>query len=39
MSFIAGAVDVDTVRARLSSVRRVFHSEADFQHAFAWVLH
>ena len=39
MSFIAGAVDVDTVLARLSSVRRVFHSEADFQHAFAWVLH
>lgn len=39
MSLIAGAVDVDTVMARLSSARRVFHSEADFQHSFAWVLH
>ncbi len=39
MSLIAGAVDVDTVMARLSSIRRVFYSEAGFQHAFAWVLH
>ncbi len=35
---IAGAVDVSTVMEKLSSVRPVFHSEADFQHAFAWVL-
>jgi hypothetical protein len=35
---IAGAVDVSTVMEKLSAVRPVFHSEADFQHAFAWVL-
>ena len=39
MTLIAGAADVDTVMAKLSSARRLFHSEADFQHAFAWVLH
>ncbi|AGZ44183.1 hypothetical protein [Actinoplanes friuliensis] len=39
MPLLAGAVDVDAVMASLSSARRVFHSEADFQHAFAWVLH
>ena len=35
---IAGAVDVSTVMEKLSSTRPVFHSEADFQHAFAWAL-
>jgi len=39
MSLIAGVVDVGTVMGKLSSARPIFHSEADFQHAFAWVLH
>jgi hypothetical protein len=39
MSLIAGSVDVHEVIDRLRAQRPVFHSEADFQHAFAWVLH
>lgn len=39
MSLIAGVVDVSAVMAALSAARPVFHSEADFQHAFAWMLH
>jgi hypothetical protein len=38
-SLLAGAVDVSTVMGELSAARPVFHSEADFQHAFVWVLH
>lgn len=33
---IAGSVDLDSVLAELAVVRPVFHSEADFQLAFAW---
>lgn len=36
---IAGAVELSAVMDKLRAVRPVFHSEADFQHAFAWVLH
>jgi hypothetical protein len=36
---IAGIVDVMDLVSRLARVRPVFHSEADFQHAFAWELH
>jgi hypothetical protein len=32
-------VDVDTVLSELAVTRPLFHSEADFQHAFAWRLH
>ena len=32
-------LDVDSIMARLSEVRKIFHSEADFQHAFAWQIH
>jgi hypothetical protein len=32
----AGRVSTDDVLARLASLRPVFHSEADFQQAFAW---
>ena len=32
-------VDVHKIMGRLSHKRPVFHSEADFQHAFAWELH
>ncbi len=39
MPLIAGAIDLSIVMERLSRARPVFHSEADFQHAFAWVLH
>lgn len=35
MPLIAGALDLDTVMAALSTRRPVFHSEADFQFAFA----
>lgn len=31
--------DVASIMAALSQSRPVFHSEADFQHAFAWQLH
>lgn len=33
---LAGRVPLDDVLARLASLRPVFHSEADFQQAFAW---
>lgn len=33
---LAGSVSLDAVLARLSEIRPVFHSEADFQQAFAW---
>ncbi|WP_435151257.1 hypothetical protein [Micromonospora aurantiaca (nom. illeg.)] len=36
---IAGSVKLAAVMAELATVRPVFHSEADFQHAFAWTLH
>ncbi|GHJ15891.1 hypothetical protein [Micromonospora sp. AKA38] len=36
---IAGSVDVDAAMKGLREARAVFHSEADFQHAFAWAVH
>lgn len=39
MSSIAGAVDMAELLTRLAAQRPVFHSEADFQHAFAWEAH
>jgi hypothetical protein len=33
---LAGRIQLDVVLARLASLRPVFHSEADFQQAFAW---
>jgi hypothetical protein len=33
---LAGSVRLDAVLARLAALRPVFHSEADFQQAFAW---
>ncbi|MCZ7437102.1 hypothetical protein O7598_11915 [Micromonospora sp. WMMC241] len=35
---IAGSVPVTSVMAELGAERSLFHSEADFQHAFAWTL-
>lgn len=32
-------LDIQSVMKALSAQRKVFHSEADFQHAFAWELH
>jgi len=32
-------LDIQDVMNTLASQRKVFHSEADFQHAFAWELH
>ena len=32
-------LDIDDLMAQLSKKRKVFHSEADFQHAFAWQIH
>ena len=32
-------IDLDDVMAHLAFQRPVFHSEADFQHAFAWEIH
>ena len=32
-------LDIDSIMMRLSKVRRLFHSEADFQHAIAWQIH
>jgi hypothetical protein len=37
-ALIASALDLHVVMQRLSAVRPVFHSEADFQHAFARTL-
>jgi hypothetical protein len=34
---LAGAVELDAVVEALRETRQVFHSEADFQHSFAWV--
>jgi hypothetical protein len=39
MPTLAGTVDVDSVMDYLRAQRPVFHSEADFQHAFGQVLH
>lgn len=39
MTTIAGSVQTEVVLGRLSAKRPVFHSEADFQHAFAWEAH
>ncbi len=35
---LAGSVDLGKVLAQLAVARPVFHSEADFQHAFAWLV-
>lgn len=32
-------IDVHTILTSLAQERPVFHSEADFQHAFAWLVH
>lgn len=39
MARIAGTVDALDLLRRLAAHRPVFHSEADFQHAFAWEAH
>jgi hypothetical protein len=39
MTLIAGTVTLDVVIQRLADERPVFHSEADFEHAFGQVLH
>ncbi|NLE74234.1 MAG: hypothetical protein GX604_06370 [Actinobacteria bacterium] len=31
--------DIHALTKKLASTHRVFHSEADFQHALAWFLH
>ncbi|MDQ2956027.1 MAG: hypothetical protein M3Y42_03560 [Actinomycetota bacterium] len=38
MPILAGAVDLAEVMQRLAADRPIFHSEADFQFAFAWTL-
>lgn len=35
---IAGSVDLNDVLSQLAGIRPVFHSEADFQFAFAWLV-
>ena len=37
--FSDSCAGVHALMKRLALSRRVFHSEADFQHAFAWLLH
>ena len=32
-------LDIDALLASLANTRKVFHSEADFQHALAWEIH
>ena len=32
-------LDIDQLMACLADTRKVFHSEADFQHALAWQIH
>ena len=32
-------LDIDRLMASLAATRKVFHSEADFQHALAWHIH
>ena len=39
MSLIANRLDLTDVMTRLGELRPIFHSEADFQHAFAQVVH
>jgi hypothetical protein len=39
VTVLAGSVSLDEMMARLARSRPVFHSEADFQHAFAWETH
>lgn len=39
MALIAGTIEVGGLLRRLAQRRPVFHSEADFQHAFAWEAH
>jgi hypothetical protein len=39
VGLIAGEVELAAVKSQLRARRQVFHSEADFQHAFAWTLH
>ena len=36
---LAGSVDIGQAMQALRGARRVFHSEADLQHAFAWEVH
>lgn len=36
---VAGSVELSAVMDELCRARWVFHSEADFQHAFAWAVH
>ncbi len=36
---LAGSIHLEAVIAALQGQRPVFHSEADFQHAFAWAAH
>lgn len=36
---IAGSVDSGAALDRLATQRPIFHSEADFQHALAWLVH
>jgi hypothetical protein len=36
---VAGSVDLREAVEALASTRRIFHSEADFQHALAWQIH
>lgn len=39
MALIAGTVDIAVLLRTLALQRPVYHSEADFQHAFAWEAH
>lgn len=39
MAKIAGSVGLSDLMRRLALRRPVFHSEADFQHDFAWEAH
>lgn len=39
MALIAGTIGVGELLRRLAVRRPVYHSEADFQHAFAWEAH
>ena len=32
-------LDIDGLMASLANRQKVFHSEADFQHALAWQIH
>src|SRR4051812_8446151 len=39
MAVSSAVFEIGTFMRRLAASRPVFHSEADFQHAFAWELH